>query len=64
MAIGLYSISCQLQNGLAPKLGYCWRKSDRVIGNMRLFASILVVLFLLWIHIGHLLHLFFQLVSS
>jgi uncharacterized membrane protein len=59
MAIGLYSISCQLQNGLAPRLGYCLRDGTRGLGNLGLFASILIVLFLLWIHVGHLLHLFF-----
>lgn len=59
MAIGLYSISCQLQNGLAPKLGYCLRDSTRGLGNLGLFASVLVVLFLIWIHVGHLLHIFF-----
>ena len=59
MAIGLYSISCQLQNGLVPKLGYCLRDSTRGLGNIGLFASVLVVLFLVWIHVGHLLHIFF-----
>jgi len=59
MAIGLYSISCQLQNGLVPKLGYCLRDSTRGLGNLGLFASVLVVLFLIWIHVGHLLHIFF-----
>ena len=59
MAIGLYSISCQLQNGLVPMLSYCVRDETRGPGNLLLFTSVLVVLFLLWIHIGHLLHLFF-----
>ncbi len=59
MAIGLYSISCQLQNGRAPKLRYCVRDGTRGLGNLGLFTSVLVVLFLLWIHVGHLLHLFF-----
>jgi uncharacterized membrane protein len=59
MAIGLYSISCQLQNGLDPVLSYCLRDGARGIGNLALFTSVLVVLFLVWIHVGHLLHLFF-----
>jgi len=59
MAIGLYSISCQLQIGRSPKLSYCLRDGARGIGNMALFSSILIVLFLVWIHVGHLLHLFF-----
>jgi len=59
MAIGLYSISCQLQNGLVPTLSYCLRDGTRGLGNLGLFSSVLIVLFLLWIHVGHLLHLFF-----
>ena len=59
LAIGLYSISCQLQNGRAPMLGYCFRDSTRGLGNIGLFTSVLIVLFLVWIHVGHLLHLFF-----
>lgn len=67
MAIGLYSISCQLHNGLKPKLSYCFRDSTQDLGNLGLFTSVLVVLFLLWVHVGHLLHLFFpagELMSS
>jgi len=59
MAIGLYSISCQLQNGVDPMLGYCFHDGTRDLGNMGLFTSVLVILFLVWIHAGHLLHLFF-----
>ena len=59
MAIGLYSISWQLQNGQPPKFGYCVRSGAQNLGNLGLFTSLLVVLFLLWIHVGHLLHLFF-----
>ena len=59
MAIGLYSISCQLQFGLAPKFSYCIRDEARGVGNLALFSSILIVLFLVWVHLGHLLHIFF-----
>ncbi len=59
MAIGLYSISFQLENGRVPKLTYCLRGGGPGIGNLGLFTSVLVVLFLVWIHVGHLLHLFF-----
>jgi len=59
LAIGLYSTSQQLQKGLTPQLGYCLRSSTRGLGNMGLFTSVLIVLFLLWVHLGHLLHLFF-----
>jgi uncharacterized membrane protein len=59
MAIGLYSISCQLQIGLTPKFSYCFRDGARGVANLALFSSILIILFLVWIHLGHLLHIFF-----
>ena len=59
MAIGLYSISCQLEMGLVPTFSYCFRNGTRGIGILALFSSVLIVLFLLWVHVGHLLHLFF-----
>ena len=59
MAIGLYSISCQLKIGLVPRFSYCFRDGTRGVGNLALFSSVLIVLFLVWIHVGHLLHLFF-----
>jgi uncharacterized membrane protein len=59
LAIGLYSISCQLQMGLTPKFSYCIRDGARGVGNLALFSSVLIILFLVWVHLGHLLHLFF-----
>jgi uncharacterized membrane protein len=59
LAIGLYSISRQLHKGLVPVLGYCLRDSSRDLANLGLFAGILFVLFLIWIHVGSLLHIFF-----
>lgn len=59
MAIGLYSISCQLKIGLVPKFSYCFRDEARGVGNLALFSCVLIVLFLVWVHLGHLLHLFF-----
>ena len=59
MAIGLYSISFQLQNGRVPKFRYCFRDGVRGVGNLALFSSVLIILFLVWVHLGHLLHIFF-----
>ena len=47
LAIGLYSISCQLQHGLIPRLGYCLREGHRHISNEIIFAAILLVVFLI-----------------
>ena len=38
IAIGLYSISCQLQEGKTPVLGYCLREGTKHIANIILFG--------------------------
>ncbi|MEE9493585.1 MAG: DUF2189 domain-containing protein [Gammaproteobacteria bacterium] len=59
LAIGLYSISCQLQAGLKPKLGYCLREGKRHLGNELVYSMILLVLFMLWARAGSVTHIFF-----
>ena len=59
LAIGLYSISCQIQNGKNPVLGYCLREGKRHIGNEIMFAAILLVVFLLWARAASTVHIFF-----
>lgn len=64
MAIGLYSISCQLQNGQKPVLGYCLREGQRHFGNALLFAVILMVVFLIWARAASMVHVFFPVRSE
>ena len=59
LAIGLYSISCQIQNGRKPVLGYCLREGKRHLGNEMVFAFILLVVFLLWMRATSTVHIFF-----
>jgi len=59
LAIGLYSISCQIQNGIQPVLGYCLREGRRHLGNEMVFAAILLVVFLLWMRATSTVHIFF-----
>jgi len=59
MAIGLYSISYQLQQGLRPRLGYCLREGWRHLGNEMIFAFILVIVFLVWARAASMVHVFF-----
>ncbi|MDH5178706.1 MAG: DUF2189 domain-containing protein [Gammaproteobacteria bacterium] len=59
LAIGLYSISCQLQKGQTPVLGYCLREGKRHFGNALLFAMILMVVFLIWARAASMVHVFF-----
>ena len=59
MAVGLYSISRQLQAGRQPVLGYCLREGRRHLGNLLIFAVILLVVFLVWARAASMVHVFF-----
>jgi uncharacterized membrane protein len=59
LAIGLYSISCQIQLGRSPELGYCVREGRRQLGNELIFAVILLVVFLVWARAASMIHVFF-----
>ena len=64
LAIGLYSISCQIQAGMEPKLGYCLREGKRHLGNELIFAVILSVIFLVWARAATMTHILFPEVSN
>ena len=64
LAIGLYSISCQIQAGLTPRLGYCLREGKRHLGNELVFAVILSVIFLVWARAATMTHILFPEVSN
>jgi len=64
LAIGLYSISCQIQAGMTPQLGYCLREGKRHLGNELIFAVILSVIFLVWARAASMTHILFPEVSS
>lgn len=59
IAIGLYSISCQIQQGLKPQLGYCLREGKRHLSNELIFAVILSVICLIWARSASMIHIFF-----
>lgn len=59
LAIGLYSISCQLQRGLQPQIGYCLREGKRNLGNEMVYSMILLVIFLVWARAASMVHVFF-----
>jgi uncharacterized membrane protein len=63
LAIGLYSISCQLQRGEPPQLGRCIREGRRQLGNEMVFALILLVIFLVWARAASMVHVFFPVES-
>jgi uncharacterized membrane protein len=59
VAIGLYSISCQLQEGKVPVFGYCLREGGKHISNIILYGFILMVVFLIWARAASMLHVFY-----
>jgi uncharacterized membrane protein len=59
LALGLYSISCQLQAGMKPQLGYCLRQGRRHLGSELVYSMILLVIFLLWARAASMIHVFF-----
>ncbi len=59
IAIGLYSISCQLQKGKQPVLGYCLREGRRHFGNIGVYILMLMVVFLIWARAASMIHVFY-----
>lgn len=59
LALGLYSISCQIQSGVEPQLGYCMREGKRHLGNELIFAIILSVIFLVWARAAIMTHVLY-----
>jgi uncharacterized membrane protein len=64
IAIGLYSISCQLQEGKEPVLGHCLREGRRHFGNVIVFGFMLLVVFLIWARSASMLHVFYPVESG
>lgn len=56
LALGLYSISRQLEAGREPRLSRCLAEQRRALGNALVFTLALLVLFLVWARAGSLVH--------
>ncbi|MBT7443223.1 MAG: DUF2189 domain-containing protein [Methylococcales bacterium] len=59
LAIGLYSISKQIQHGYTPQLGYCIRQERRHLDNELVIAFILMIVLLVWARAASTIHIFF-----
>lgn len=59
LAMGVYSISCQLERGQKPVMWNCIRQGGRHIGNAAIFAFALLIVFLLWARASSAVHIFF-----
>ena len=64
LALGLYSVSCQLDEGLSPRMAYCMREGKRHLSNEMLFSLVLLVIFLVWVRAGSAIHIFFPMSSN
>ena len=59
LALGLYSVSRQLERGHRPSLSRCFREQGRSLGTVMVFALALLVVFLVWARAGSMVHVFF-----
>ncbi|WP_196138980.1 DUF2189 domain-containing protein [Aliikangiella sp. G2MR2-5] len=59
MALGLYSVSHQINAGYKPKVAYCLREGKRHLGNEMIYSFVLLIIFLIWVRAGSALHIFF-----
>jgi uncharacterized membrane protein len=59
LAIGLYSFSCQIEQGRKPVFGYCMREGHVHFKDMLIFSFILLIVFLLWARAATAVHIFF-----
>lgn len=64
LALGLYSVSCQIEAGYTPRLGYCLREGKRHLGNELIYSVVLLIVFLLWARAGSAIHIFFPMESE
>jgi uncharacterized membrane protein len=64
IALGFYDISHQLQQGKNPTLGHAVHTSMRHIGNEMLFATFLIVIFLVWARAVSIAHIFFPALAN
>jgi uncharacterized membrane protein len=59
LAVGTYVISSQLDRGETPSIRRCVREEQRALGNLMVFALMLMVVFLVWARAGSAVHVFF-----
>jgi uncharacterized membrane protein len=59
LAVGTYAISQQLERGETPSLRRCLGEERRALGNLMVFALMLMVVFLVWARAASVVHVFF-----
>ncbi len=59
IAMGLYSISRQLEHNGHVRMGACLRQGRKRIGNQMIYAAALLIVFLIWARASSMVHIFF-----
>lgn len=58
LAMGIYSVSCQLDKGVKPQIGFCLTQGRKRFGNQMIFAFVLLVVFLVWARAAAMVNIF------
>ena len=58
LAIGLYSMSCQLQNGITPQFMRCVREGRKNMANELVLSFVFLIVFLIWARAAAMVHVF------
>lgn len=64
LAMGLYSVSCQLDRGMKPRIGFCLKQGRKRLGNQMVFAFALLVIFLVWARAAAIVNIFLPMARS
>ncbi len=64
IAIGLYSMSRQLEVGIRPELIRCLRASRKRLANIMILSFVFLVVFLIWARSASMVHIFFPSVGE
>lgn len=64
LAMGLYSVSCQLDRGMKPRIGFCLKQGRKRLGNQMVFAFALLVVFLVWARAAAIVNIFLPMARS
>lgn len=64
MAMGLYTLSCQLEKGIPPLMLSCLRQGKKRMGNQMIFAFALLIVFLVWARAASMVHIFIPMTAS
>lgn len=64
IAIGLYSMSRQIDNGVTPQFLRCIKEGKKNLSNELVLAFVFLIVFLIWARAASMVHIFFPSMSS